>query len=290
MEGGRLQAVAPLVIDRSRGARLVLPGASALYEPGGWAYASTDALRAVASEIVSIGQPVVLERAMEPRDLVAAFPRALFGSSVRIIRGAPPSLTLAVQGTWDAYAAALPSRTFRKMASIGRRAEREVGPAKVTMSAPRPSEVDDCLNLLATLEGAGWKGRRGSALAVRTDLRRFFYRYALRAAERGRLRAAVMFLGSRPAAIEIAVEANGRHWVLKIAYNEGLSTYGPGLLLTHASIQEAFKRGLQSYEFLGVAENVPTLLIAITVKDRNQVVQLAAAQRVMHQVGLRTRP
>lgn len=251
---GRLLGVAPLVIDRLRGSRLVVPGASALYEPGGWIYASTDALGAMTSDVVSMREPVMLQRLLRPSDFIAALPGRRFGSAIRLIRGVQPSFALHIEGAWDIYVESLPARTFRKMASIRRRVEREIGPVTVSMSAPRSAEVDEHLNLLTTLEGAGWKGRRGSALAVRPDLRRFFYTYAHRAAQRGRLRVAVLSLGSRPAAIEVAVEANGRLWVLKIAYDEGLSTYGPGMLLTHASIRRAFDTGLRSYEFLGVAE------------------------------------
>jgi CelD/BcsL family acetyltransferase involved in cellulose biosynthesis len=251
---GRLLAVAPLVIDRSRHSRLVLPGASALYEPGGWVYTSSEGLRAITSDVVSMREPIVLHRVQQPSDLIAAVPGHLFGSAIKLIRSVPPSLALDIEGTWDTYVGTLPSRTFRKMASIRRRAEREIGPVTVTMCEPRPGQVDGYLDLLATIESAGWKGRRGSALALRPDLRRFFVSYAHRAAQRRRLRVAVLSLGSRPAAIEVAVEASGRLWVLKIAYDEGLSTYGPGLLLTHASIQRAFDTGLRSYEFLGVAE------------------------------------
>lgn len=251
---GRLLAVAPLVIDRSRHSRLVIPGSSALYEPGGWVYTSSETLRAITFDVVSMREPVVLQRVLRPSDFIAAIPGHRLGSAIKLIRGVPPSLALDIEGTWETYLGALPSRVFRKMASIRRRAEREVGPVTVSTCEPRSGEVDEYLNLLATMEGAGWKGRRGSALAVRPDLRRFFFSYAHRAAQKRRLRVSVLSLGARPAAIEVAVEANGRLWVLKIAYDERLSTYGPGLLLTHASIRRAFDTGLRSYEFLGVAE------------------------------------
>jgi len=59
--------------------------------------------------------------------------------------------------------------------------------------------------------------------------------------------------GTQLAAAELSVAAYGRMWQLKIGYHEAVGAYYPGLHLTAASIEEAFERGLEAYEFLGSA-------------------------------------
>ena len=53
--------------------------------------------------------------------------------------------------------------------------------------------------------------------------------------------------------MELAIEACGRHWQLKIGYVDELAAYYPGLQLTEGSIRAAFAAGLDAYEFLGSA-------------------------------------
>lgn len=62
-------------------------------------------------------------------------------------------------------------------------------------------------------------------------------------------------MGGAVAAAELAVEKYGRHWGLKLAYDEQFSHYSPALLLVHASIQAATEHGLTAFEFLGSAES-----------------------------------
>ena len=95
----------------------------------------------------------------------------------------------------------------------------------------------------------------GSSLERRTDLRDFFRAYCRRAAGRGRLRVTLLRLGGTLGAMELATEAYGRLWQLKIGYHDQLAAYYPGLHLVEASIRAAFEQGLESYEFLGSAES-----------------------------------
>jgi CelD/BcsL family acetyltransferase involved in cellulose biosynthesis len=94
----------------------------------------------------------------------------------------------------------------------------------------------------------------GSAIAARPELSQFFQSYARRAAAQRRLRVGVMWIGGVAAAVELAVEAHGRLWGLKIAYDEQFARYSPALLVVHASIKAASEQGLAAYEFLGSAE------------------------------------
>lgn len=252
---GSTTALAPLVLDRTHAHRFVLPGAAALYEPGGWLYDTTDALQALTGDVIALGRPVVLHRVHHAEDLRRALSAPVAQGAFVRLQDVAPSYSLAMATSWEDYAATLPGRTFKKAASLRRRAERELGAASVTVHDLAPEDVEAHLNLLIGLEATGWKGRQGSALANRSDLRTFFTDYTRRAAERRRARVSVLRFGTTPAAIELAVVAFDRHWVLKIAYHDALAAYGPGILLTDESVRACFQQGLRSYEFMGVAEH-----------------------------------
>jgi CelD/BcsL family acetyltransferase involved in cellulose biosynthesis len=120
---------------------------------------------------------------------------------------------------------------------------------------PGPAEVREVFAQLVALEAGGWKGQAGSALAVKPALSQFFQGYVHRAAERGRLRVTRLWIGDVTAAAELAVEAYGRRWGLKLAYDEQFARWAPALQVVHASIKACTDRGLTAYEFLGSAES-----------------------------------
>ena len=250
--GPLLEAVAPMVRDDRLGGRhVILLGASRLFEPSGWLYADTQALRQLAAESMTLGEPLVLQRVPADSPMVAALrslPRA-----VSVARGTSTALGVDVRTTWDAYYSSLSSRITDNLRRLGRKAERALGPRRVVCTRPAPADVDGLLEQVVKVEGSGWKARAASSLSRRTDLRDFFRRYSHRAAAAGRLRIATLSFGSVVAAVELSVEAYQRLWQLKIGYSEALAAYYPGLQLTQASIHETFERGLRSYEFLGSA-------------------------------------
>jgi CelD/BcsL family acetyltransferase involved in cellulose biosynthesis len=253
-ENGCLAGVAPLVIDRSRGRRLVLIGAAALYEPSGWLFASGRALEQLARVVAASGYCIALQRVPRAIDLGTAISSALRRRAVIVRRSHASSYCVDTTGSWDEYVKRLSSRTIRSLANLRERSEREYGSWDFSTRVAAVNDVDGLIETLIAVEGSGWKGRGGSALAHRPDLRAFFLAYARLAAARGRLRVATLRLGEAIAAVELGVEAYGRLWGLKIGYDERLSAVAPALQLTHASIHMAFERGLDSYEFLGVSE------------------------------------
>jgi CelD/BcsL family acetyltransferase involved in cellulose biosynthesis len=250
--GASLQAIAPLVSEPTPGGqRLTLLGASRLYEPSGWLFSGVTALDDLARKTIRLGDAVVLQRVPSDSPIVGALgslPRA-----VTVARGVSTSLAVVMRSTWDAYYAGLSSHITGNLRRLRRKAEKVLGRVNIEHLTPTPSDVDGLLEEVVKVEGSGWKGRAGSALSARADLRDFFRRYGHRAAERGRLRVTRLSFGSELAAVELSVEAYRRMWQLKIGYNDALSAYYPGLQLTEASIRSAFERGLESYEFLGSA-------------------------------------
>lgn len=82
-----------------------------------------------------------------------------------------------------------------------------------------------------TLEAAGWKGRRGSPLGRDPRLARFVHE-ALEAENRdGNLGFWKLMLGGRPVAMTFAVRRPPAAWLLKIAHDESLARFSPGVQL-----------------------------------------------------------
>jgi CelD/BcsL family acetyltransferase involved in cellulose biosynthesis len=252
---GALVGVAPLVLEHTTsGARLTLLGASKLFEPSGWLYASDEVVTDLLQPALALGRPMVLLRIAAHSALCRQVVGLTRGRAIAMVRDTAPSFAVATQGSWEAYYGGLSSRITSNLPRLRRKAEREIGRMDVVEHRPRPAEAQELLDTLISIEDSGWKGRRGSSLARRTDLQQFFRTYCQRAAERGRLRVATLSFGSNVAAVELSVEAYNRWWQLKIGYQDTIAQYYPGLHLTEASIRAAFARGCEAYEFLGGAE------------------------------------
>jgi CelD/BcsL family acetyltransferase involved in cellulose biosynthesis len=81
------------------------------------------------------------------------------------------------------------------------------------------------------LEGAGWKGRRGTALASSRDAARFLAEALDRLDERGELLFWRLALDGKPIAMLFAMVSGGTAFLGKIAYDESFARYSPGVLL-----------------------------------------------------------
>jgi CelD/BcsL family acetyltransferase involved in cellulose biosynthesis len=253
---GALSGVAPLVLERTpAGERLTLLGASRLFEPSGWLYASPTVLAELLEPALATGQPLMLARVASDSTLCREIGNLTRGRGVAVARTTAPSLAVATRGVWRDYYESLSSRITSNLPRVRRKAERDLGPMDVVERHPAVQDVDALLETLIAVENSGWKGRRGSSLASRADLRSFFRGYCRRAAAKRQLRVSTLSFGSHTAAVELSIEAYDRLWQLKIAYQDALAAYYPGLQLTERSIQSAFARGLEAYEFLGGAES-----------------------------------
>jgi CelD/BcsL family acetyltransferase involved in cellulose biosynthesis len=64
-----------------------------------------------------------------------------------------------------------------------------------------------------------------------------------------------MRVGGVPISGQFGVDFGGRHWLLKIGYDERYSHCSPGILLMYAALERAFNDGLEGFEFLGSNES-----------------------------------
>ncbi len=133
-------------------------------------------------------------------------------------------------------------RRARRLAELGAVSVRRVG---------RPEEVAEAMADFVALEAAGWKGARGSAIALDAALVRFYARIARDAAEAGGLALRALELDGRPIAIHLGLVHRGAYLLPKTAYDEGLAQVSPGQLLQREVLAECEARKLSAFEFLG---------------------------------------
>ena len=91
------------------------------------------------------------------------------------------------------------------------------------------SDLDSAVSAFLEIEGAGWKGRRGTALAKNDDTKAF----ALKAftGSPAICRADVLNLNGNPIAVSLVAKAGQTGFAVKAAYDENYRSYSPGLLL-----------------------------------------------------------
>jgi hypothetical protein len=81
------------------------------------------------------------------------------------------------------------------------------------------------------LEAAGWKGRRGTALASLQDAGPFAREVVARLADAGAVRIVSLRMNDQPLAVVICLVAGETAFTWKIAYDEAFSRFSPGAQL-----------------------------------------------------------
>jgi CelD/BcsL family acetyltransferase involved in cellulose biosynthesis len=133
-------------------------------------------------------------------------------------------------------------RRARRLAELGAVSVRRVG---------QPEEAAGAVADFVALEASGWKGTRGTAIALDAALVRFYGRLARDAAGAGALAIRALELDGRPIAIHLGLVHRGAYLLPKTAYDEELAHVSPGQLLQREVLAECEARGLSSFEFLG---------------------------------------
>lgn len=92
-------------------------------------------------------------------------------------------------------------------------------------------DVSDWLDRFLWLEASGWKGKRGTALAERSNERRFFETLCRAAHARGKIHCAEIVLDGKPIAMLVSFLSGGGAYSFKIAYDEAYAKFSPGAIL-----------------------------------------------------------
>src|SRR5262249_45885015 len=81
------------------------------------------------------------------------------------------------------------------------------------------------------IEGAGWKGKEGSAIGSEAETLRFYSLFARRAARRGWLLLHFLRVGERRVAFDYTVAYGPRHFMVKAGYDSEYAPISPSSLL-----------------------------------------------------------
>lgn len=156
-------------------------------------------------------------------------------------RRTPHGLTIDIPltGSFDDYWAARPRGLASNMRRYDRRLEQDGLSARL-VRLTSVDEVDAAVARYAQLEGSGWKGRRGTALASTREQYDFYQRLLHDTAACGVAVVYELWLGDRLAASRLALCGDGMLVMLKTTYDETLANYAPGRLLLRAVIEDAF--------------------------------------------------
>ncbi len=96
------------------------------------------------------------------------------------------------------------------------------------------------VNDLLALEAAGWKGKRGTALATSDSMQSALMESCQLLGAAGKLRFWKLMLDGKPVAIMHAIVEGDKAWLGKIAYDESYAKYSPGVLLILYATEKLF--------------------------------------------------
>lgn len=157
---------------------------------------------------------------------------------------------------FDTYWAA---RSANLRASVGkaqRRLESEGRRLQVRILTS-PLDMADAVARYGALESAGWKGRKGTAVAPGTPQASFYTRWLTAAAERGEARVYELVLQregepEQVLAADLCVVRGESLVLLKIAYDEAFERYSPSTLLRREFLHDLFGHAsIRRIEFFG---------------------------------------
>jgi CelD/BcsL family acetyltransferase involved in cellulose biosynthesis len=162
-------------------------------------------------------------------------------------------------------------RASRKaIKNVGRRRRRLEREHEVLM---RPLSVSperrEAVTRFFRLEQSGWKGERGTAIALLPDVERFYREVAETFAARDSLRLSELWVDGTPAASEFVLVHARSIFLLKVGMDESRRELAPGVVLLLAGIEAAAEEGFETYEFLG---DVTDLKRRLATGERRHVV------------------
>lgn len=167
------------------------------------------------------------------------------GTAGEVMRGALAAYGLSAVITADAERATLTRRPDGDyLGHLGRHHQREAnrlgrrlgdalgGAREVVDLADDPAAPEEFLRL----EQSGWKGREGTAMACCAGDAAFFRAICERFRAEGRLQLLALQVGGRTVAMKCNLRAGDAVFCFKIAQDDGLNRFSPGIQLERANV------------------------------------------------------
>ena len=105
------------------------------------------------------------------------------------------------------------------------------------------------------LEAAGWKGQRGSAMNADRTAVVALHEGLSGLAQSGKLRFWKLALDGRPIAMLFAIVEGNEAWLGKIAHDESLARFSPGVLLILHATEQVFAEGLAQADSCAIPDH-----------------------------------
>ena len=123
--------------------------------------------------------------------------------------------------------------TTKKHKELRRQRRRLLDKGQLKVATAHDADsIPRALNDYLTLEASGWKGRAGSAAVQDGAIRAFFEEAITALAAQGHARIDQLMQLNRPLAATITLRSGNAAWLWKIAYEEEVARFSPGVQLT----------------------------------------------------------
>jgi CelD/BcsL family acetyltransferase involved in cellulose biosynthesis len=172
------------------------------------------------------------------------------------------------------YADNMRAHHRREFKRLWRRLEESLGdPIEVEEDRGDGPALDEFLRL----EASGWKGRSATALATDPAHAAFFRELCAGFAAQGRLQMLTMKVGERSVAMKCNIAAGDTLFCFKIAHDEELRRYSPGVQLERANIGIFHeRRGEQLMDSCAAPDNI---MINRLWPDRRNIISVVVSRR-----------
>lgn len=117
-----------------------------------------------------------------------------------------------------------------------------------------PDDMEEGVRVYGALESKGWKGEMGTAVNIDNHRGRFYVDMLSRFAKRNKATIYQLLFSDRVVASALTIRGGGMAVILKIAYDEGVKEYSPGMLMYYELHKKLFDcPEIQSIEYYGKA-------------------------------------
>lgn len=195
---------------------------------------------------------------LELRDLPEQSPAALRLVELATADGFPTGVWPSMRSPWFPLPAtvaeldaALDARFRSNLRRRARRLAEELGAVALERVGGDTAAIDRALDEGFALEASGWKGRRGTAIALDPELRQRYRSLARALARQDQLALYFLVAGGRRVAFHFAAEAGGVYYLFKPGYDESLARFGLGHHLLYEVACDLVRRGAHEVDLLG---------------------------------------